>query len=207
MATKKGNDYFEMLSELVDYSCSAANLLYDTLLNFEVNKIENKIEEMHKIEHSADLKKHDMMDKLLKEFITPIERGDIVELAHEIDNVTDAIEDILARIYMFNITSMRKEALDFANVIIKNCNELKGLMKEFRNYKKSQEIQKLIVNINGLEEEGDKLYIMSIRNLYTTSKDPIELMTWTDTFKYFERCCDACETAANVVESVIMKNS
>ena len=174
MATKKGNDYFEMLSELVDYSCSAANLLYDTLLNFEVNKIENKIEEMHKIEHSADLKKHDMMDKLLKEFITPIERGDIAELAHEIDNVTDAIEDILARIYMFNITSMRKEALDFANVIIKNCNELKGLMKEFRNYKKSQEIQKLIVNINGLEEEGDKLYIMSIRNLYTTSKDPIE---------------------------------
>ena len=207
MATKKGNDYFEMLSELVDYSCSAANLLYDTLLNFEVNKIENKIEEMHKIEHSADLKKHDMMDKLLKEFITPIERGDIAELAHEIDNVTDAIEDILARIYMFNITSMRKEALDFANVIIKNCNELKGLMKEFRNYKKSQEIQKLIVNINGLEEEGDKLYIMSIRNLYTTSKDPIELMTCTDTFKYFERCCDACETAANVVESVIMKNS
>lgn len=207
MTTKKGNDYFEMLSELVDYSCSAANLLYDTLLNFEVNKIENKIEEMHKIEHSADLKKHDMMDKLLKEFITPIERGDIAELAHEIDNVTDAIEDILARIYMFNITSMRKEALDFANVIIKNCNELKGLMKEFRNYKKSQEIQKLIVNINGLEEEGDKLYIMSIRNLYTTSKDPIELMTWTDTFKYFERCCDACETAANVVESVIMKNS
>ncbi|GAA0816918.1 DUF47 domain-containing protein [Clostridium tertium] len=207
MATKKGNDYFEMLSELVDYSCSAANLLYDTLLNFEVNKIENKIEEMHKIEHSADLKKHDMMDKLLKEFITPIERGDIAELAHEIDNVTDAIEDILARIYMFNITSMRKEALDFSNVIIKNCNELKGLMKEFRNYKKSQEIQKLIVNINGLEEEGDKLYIMSIRNLYTTSKDPIELMTWTDTFKYFERCCDACETAANVVESVIMKNS
>ncbi|GAA0108160.1 DUF47 family protein [Clostridium tertium] len=207
MASRKGNDYFEMLSELVDYSCSAANLLHDTLLNFDVNEMKNKIGEMHNIEHAADLKKHDMMDKLLKEFITPIERGDIAELAHEIDNVTDAIEDILARIYMFNITSMRREALDFANVIIKNCNELKGLMKEFRNYKKSQEIQKLIVNINGLEEEGDKLYIMSIRNLYTTSKDPIELMTWTDTFKYFERCCDACETAANVVESVIMKNS
>ena len=207
MASRKGNDYFEMLSELVDYSCSAANLLHDTLLNFDVNEMKNKIGEMHNIEHAADLKKHDMMDKLLKEFITPIERGDIAELAHEIDNVTDAIEDILARIYMFNITSMRREALDFSNVIIKNCNELKGLMKEFRNYKKSQEIQKLIVNINGLEEEGGKLYIMSIRNLYTTSKDPIELMTWTDTFKYFERCCDACETAANVVESVIMKNS
>ena len=99
MASRKGNDYFEMLSELVDYSCSAANLLHDTLLNFDVNEMKNKIGEMHNIEHAADLKKHDMMDKLLKEFITPIERGDIAELAHEIDNVTDAIEDILARIY------------------------------------------------------------------------------------------------------------
>ena len=58
-----------------------------------------------------------------------------------------------------------------------------------------------------MEEEGYKLYINSIRNLYIGSKDPIEIMTWTDTFKYFERCCDACEDVANQVESVVMKNS
>lgn len=207
MAIRKGNDYFEMLAGLVDYSCNAANLLNDFLLNFDINQIENKIKEMHEIEHTADVKKHDMMNKLAKEFITPIERGDIVELAHEIDNVTDAIEDILTRIYMFNIPSIRKEALEFSKVIIKNCDELKHLMKEFHNFKKSSEIHKIIININALEEDGDKLYITGIRNLYTNSKDPVELMTWTDTFKYFERCCDACESAANLVESVIMKNS
>lgn len=207
MANKKGNNYFEMLAELVNYSCSAASLLNETLSNFDINIIKNKIDEMHEIEHTADIKKHEMMNKLAKEFITPIERGDIIELAHEIDNVTDAIEDILARIYMFNIISLREEALEFSNVIIKNCDALKGLMKEFYNYKKSTSINKLIININDLEEEGDKLYTSCIRNLYTSSKDPIELMTWTDTFKYFERCCDACESAANLVESVIMKNS
>jgi len=207
MARRKGNDYFELLAELVNYSCTAATLLHDTLLNFDVIQLENKKDEMHEIEHTADLKKHEMMSKLLKEFITPIEREDIMELAHEIDNVTDAIEDILIKIYMFNITSMRQEALEFSKVILKSCDELKLLMKEFHNFKKSSNIHKLIVNINDLEEEGDKLYTMAIRNLYINSKDPVELMTWKDTFEYFEKCCDACEHAANVVESVIMKNS
>ena len=207
MVRKKGNNYFEMLAELVNYSCEAANLLKDTLSNFNVDELKKRIDEMHKIEHSADIKKHEMMNKLAKEFITQIERGDIIDLAHYIDNVTDNIEDILSRIYMFNIVDIKKEALEFTNVIIKNCNELKKLMKEFHNFKKSSEINKLIISINDLEEEGDKLYINSIRNLYTGSKDPIEIMTWTDTFKYFERCCDACEDVANQVESVVMKNS
>ena len=207
MIGKKDNNYFEMLAELVDYSCDAANLLNNTLVSFDASEIQEKIEEMHSIEHAADVKKHNMMEKLAKEFITPIERGDIIEMAHYIDNVTDAIEDILVRIYMFNIIDIKKEALDFTNVIIKSCNELKKILKEFYNFKKSQEIHKLIININDLEEEGVKLYTSSIRKLYITSKDPIELMTWTDTFKYFERCCDACESVANLVESVIMKNS
>ena len=207
MLGKKENNYFEMLAELVEYSCDAASLLHNTLVNFNSNEIENKIKEMHSIEHNADLKKHSMMNKLAKEFITPIERGDIIELAHEIDNVTDAIEDVLSRIYMFNITSIKEEAIEFSNIISKNCSQLKKLMEEFHNFKKSQTIHNLIVSINDLEEEGDKLYTKGIRNLFTSSKDPVELMTWKDTFEYFEKCCDACEHAANVVESVIMENS
>ncbi|MGG7143101.1 DUF47 domain-containing protein [Clostridium nigeriense] len=207
MVGKKANNYFEMLAELVDYSCEAANLLKDTLVNFNVDKLGERIDEMHKIEHSADIKKHEMMNKLAKEFITPIERGDIIDLAHYIDNVTDNIEDILVKIYMFNISKIKKEALGFTDVIIRNCTELKKLMKEFHNFKKSSEINKLIISINDLEEEGDRLYINSIRNLYTSSKDPIEIMTWTGTFKYFERCCDSCESVANQIESVVMKNS
>ena len=185
MIGKKENNYFEMLAELVDYSCDAANLLHSTLVNFNSNEIEDKIKEMHEIEHNADLKKHEMMNKLAKEFITPIERGDIIDLAHQIDNVTDSIEDVLTRIYMYNIVEIKKEALEFSNIIIKNCDVLKEVMKEFYNFKKSSKIQKLIIDINDLEEDGDKLYINTIRNFYLNSKDPVELMTWTDTFKYF----------------------
>ena len=207
MLGKKDNNYFEMLAELVDYSCKAATLLQSTLANFNLDEIEEKINEMHNIEHTADIKKHDMMNKLAKEFITPIERGDIVDMANYIDNVTDGIEEVLIRIYMYNIRDIKKEAIEFSNIIIKNCDQLNKIMKEFHYFKKSSEIHKLIIDINALEEEGDRLYFSTLRNLYITSKDPIELMTWTDTFKYFEKCCDACESVANLVESVIMKNS
>ena len=207
MLGKKDNNYFEMLAELVDYSCEAAALLQNTLANFNLDEIEDKINEMHNIEHTADIKKHEMMNKLAKEFITPIERGDIVDMANYIDNVTDGIEEVLIRIYMYNIRDIKQEAIEFSNIIIKNCDELNKIMKEFHYFKKSSEIHKLIIDINALEEEGDRLYFSTLRNLYISSKDPIELMTWTDTFKYFEKCCDACESVANLVESVIMKNS
>lgn len=207
MAGKKGNDYFAMLAELVEYSCDSAKLLCETLSSFDVTKLDDKIKEMHTIEHNADIKKHEMLSKLEREFITPIDRGDIIELAHQIDNVTDAIEDILVRIYMFNISAMRAEAMEFCKVIVKITNELKNLVIEFRNFKKSQKIAALIVNINDLEEDGDRLYTRGMRELFIMVNDAVELIRWKDTFEYFEKCCDACEHAADVVESVIMKNS
>lgn len=207
MTKKKENYYFDTLAQLAEYSCNAATSLNDTLQNFNKNEIQSKINKMHEIEHTADIKKNEMIKKLAKEFITPIERGDIIELAQEIDNVIDAVEDILVKIYIFNIGSMREEALEFSDLILKSCQELKSLIEEFSNFKKSSNIHDLIVNINDLEEEGDKLYTKGVRRLYINSKDPIELMTWKDTYEDFEKCCDACENTANVVESVMMKNS
>ena len=207
MLGKKDNNYFEMLAELVDYSCEAADLLNSILINFSENELERNLDKMHNIEHTADIKKHDMMNKLVKEFITPIDRGDIIEIANYIDNITDDIDEILAKFYMFNINEMKNEAIEFSNIIIKSCNTLKKIMKEFYNFKKSKEISKLIVEMNDFEEEGDRLYFNSIRTLYTNSKDPIELMKWTDTFNQFEKCCDSCESVANLIESVTMENS
>lgn len=207
MAVKKNNDYFEMLVDLIGYSCEAASLLDNTISNFRMSQIDSRIKDMHEIEHNADIKKHEMINKLSKEFITPIERGDIIELANEIDNVTDAIEDVLVRIYMFNISVMREEAVEFSKLIVKICNETSALIKEFRNFKKSSEISKLIINISDLEEEGDRIYTRSIRGFYSSIMEPIKFITWKETFEYFEKCCDACEHVADGIESVIMRNT
>ena len=165
------------------------------------------LDELHRIEHDADKKKHEMMAVLVKAFITPIEREDIILLSQSIDEVTDKIEDVLIRIYINNVQQIRPEALAFIKVIIRCCEALKEVMEEFADFRKSKTLHGLIIEINALEEEGDRLFIESMRRLHAEVTDPIEIIAWREIYVYLEKCCDACEHVADVVESVIMKNT
>ena len=203
----KNYNYFDAFVTFVDYSCKAASMLQNILINYDVSKLESQMVEMHDIEHAADVCKHEMMNQLVKEFITPIEREDIIGIGQEIDDVTDTIEDVLMRMYMFNIQSIRPEALELTEVIVTCCEALKKAMTHFHNFKKSKTVKDCIIDINRLEESGDKIYTLAMHNLHSTSKDTIEVMVWTETFDRLEKCCDACEDVANMMESVIMKNT
>lgn len=207
MGKKHNYNYFEAFVQLVDYSCQSAEILESSLKRFDPQGLSEMMTNLHGIEHAADMGKHDMMNRLAKEFITPIEREDIIELAQEIDNVTDSIEDVLMGIYMYNILSIRPEAIDFVDVIVQCCNGLKKTMEDFQNFRKSSTIHDSIVEINRLEEVGDRLYRDAVRSLYVNSQNALETISWTEIFDRLESCCDACEHVANVVESVIMKNT
>lgn len=207
MARKKDINYFDAFVELVGYSCQAANLLNEIMNNFNADELHDKMEEMHAIEHGGDEARHVIVKKLAREFITPIEREDIMAMSDAIDNVTDTIEDVLMRMYMFNITYVREHALKMTDVIVKCCNSLKIALNEFYNFRKSQKLHELIVEINHLEEVGDRLFTEATRDLYVNCQDHKEVAAWDTTFHYLEKCCDACEDVANAIENVIMKNS
>jgi hypothetical protein len=182
-------------------------MLEENFINFDPAKLQDDLDKLHLIEHDADEKKHEMMGVLLKAFITPIEREDISLLSQSIDTVTDRIEDVLIRVYINNVQFIRPEAIEFTKVIIRCCQALKEVMEEFADFKKSKTLHKLIIEINALEEEGDRLYIKSMRKLHTEVTDPLEVIAWREIYDYLEKCCDACEHVADAVESVIMKNS
>ena len=84
---------------------------------------------------------------------------------------------------------------------------IQEVMEEFADFKKSKTLHGLIIEINALEEEGDRMFIDSMRKLHTEVKDPIEIIAWREIYVYLEKCCDACEHVADIVESVIMKNT
>ena len=172
MAIKKDDHYFSTFVSLVNYSCEAANLLSEIMHNYNPDELEEKMKLMHSIEHAGDVERHIMMKKLAKEFITPIEREDIVAMADAIDNVTDNVEDVLMRMYMFNIRSMREDALIMADIIVKCCEALREALNEFHNFRKSQTLHGLIVEINRMEEEGDDLFTRATRRLYVEGKEP-----------------------------------
>ena len=207
MSKKSDSYYFQNFIECVECGCQAAKMLEDNLNHFDTGLLQDKLDELHRIEHDADKKKHEMMAVLVKAFITPTEREDIILLSQSIDEVTDKIEDVLIRIYINNVQQIRPEALAFIKVIIRCCEALKEVMEEFADFRKSKTLHGLIIEINALEEEGDRLFIESMRRLHAEVTDPIEIIAWREIYVYLEKCCDACEHVADVVESVIMKNT
>lgn len=207
MARKKGDKYYDMFVEMVDYSCEAALYLKKIIDDYNPDDIKEHLKKMHDIEHNGDIKRHAMTKALAKEFITPIEREDIMQMADAIDNVTDKIEDVALRLYMFNIREIREDAKKNADVIVKCTDALREALKEFGNFKKSKIILEKLVEINSLEEEADQLYIMAVRHLFKSVDDGVTAVSWNHVFHYMEDVCDSCEDAADVIESVIMKNS
>lgn len=205
----KKNDfnYFDAFADLTKYSYKLAVNVNDTLKNFNITTYSDKVKDAHQIEHNADIAKHEIMNRLVKEFLPPIEREDITNLTQEIDDVTDSVEDILIYIDMFNIKSIRPEIIEFTELIVKCCKAMDELLEEFKSYKKSSKLKDKIIEINHLEEEGDALYVSLMRNLYQNDTNPIEIMSWTEVLHKLEKCCDNCEDVADVIESIVMKNS
>lgn len=207
MAKKDNNYYFDTFVKCISYANDAAVLLQKSFENFDITNAKAWLDEMHKIEHTADSVKHEMMERLLKEFLPPIEREDIVELAHTIDNVTDSIEDVMLRIYMYNVREIRSDVIKFAELIIRCCDGLKTVSQELYNYRKSNLLLPKIKEVHSLEREGDRLYADATHRLYVEEKDPVEILVWTNIYDGLEKCCDSCEKVIKMVELVIMKNS
>jgi len=203
---KKRNDYFLLMSEQAVFATKAAEMLENIILNYNPEKIDECINKMHEIEHEADTKLHEIEQKLAKEFITTIEREDIATIGKEIDDIVDYVEDVLIGLYTFNVKTLREESKEFAN-LIRNCTlEVNKMMKKFKDFRKSDELHNHIVEVNKLEEQGDRIYTKSIRRLYTEESDTKEILIWTEIFNRMEKCCDKCEQVSNVVQNVIMKN-
>lgn len=204
----KDYDYFGYFIKSAEAACRAAEYLHASLSEFDRKNFSGCVTSMHEIENRADSEKHDMMQRLLHEFITPIEREDIVALAQQLDDVLDAIDDVMLRVDMFCVSSILPGALQFTALIIKCCHELLGIVSEFRNFKSSTKIREGIVAVNSLESEGDKLHFECIKALYQApGADAKMLLAWTGIYDDLEMCLDACEHSADIIETVIMKNS
>ena len=207
MARKQDAYYFDNFIACAEESCHAASLLRKVLGDFKPQELEKYLEEIHEIENRADGKKHEMLDRLAKEFIPPIEREDIVELSQHIDTVTDKVEDVLMRVYMGNAQEIEPDALEMTDVVIQCCEKVRELLTDFADFRRSKNLKELIIQINALEETSDRLFMRSMRKLHTECSDPLHIIVWREIYSYLERCADACEHVADVVESVVMSNS
>lgn len=207
MNKKKDFNYFEHFCQVGNIAAEMATNLKEYLLDFRADKIKDYMENMHLLENRADALKHELCEQLAKEFMPPIEREDITALAQNLDDIADSVEDVIRKMYMFNITSIQDDALEFSALLSESCEIFYHLLKEFPNYKKSKKLQEYIIEINTLENKGDTLHAESIRRLFTKDFSPTERMAWTKIFDTFEIALDACENTADMIDGIVTKNT
>lgn len=203
---KEKFNYFDEFIKGSNYSVQCIKLLNTIFKDFSNSTLPDNIIKMHTIEHKADEEKHALTNYLLKDFLPPIEREDIVLLAHKIDNLTDNIEEILINIDIFNVTKLRPEVNELTDLLTNCCKSVNILVSEFKNFKKNPNIEEKIIEINRFEENGDILYSKYMKELYR-EESAVDILIWTQILNCFEQCFDACEQIADAVENIILKNS
>ena len=207
MANKADRFYFESFIAASEQSCLAAHYLVECLTDYRADNLSEMLTQMHAIEHQGDGIKHEMSAALAKAFVTPIDREDLALLSHNIDDVTDNIEEVLQRFYMNRITGVLPSAIAFAQKLELCCGLMKEIMVEFINFKKSTKLHHMIVELNHAEEECDRLYLEAVYRLRDDCTDVLDVISWREIYDCLEACADACEHAGDCVETVIMKNT
>lgn len=204
---KSDKFYFDNFSECASLAKQAAAYLVECLKNYNPNEIETMLAKMHVFEHSADEKKHEMNKMLAKAFVTPVDREDLDMLSHQMDNVLDLLEEVLQKLYIYDVKTIEPAAITYAENLVRACDLLGGIFAEFENFKKSKKLHSLVIECNDVEEECDKLYLSTMHQLTKNSTDVLTTISWYKIFDCFEACADACEHVSECVGSIIMKNT
>lgn len=189
-----------------------ANTIYDTSLLFKeflediCDPYEN-LKEIKRMEKISDNQQHNILNELNKTFITPFDREDIYSISKEMDDIVDFIEASASRFVMFNVDSVKKEAKVLVDFIVRCCSYIIKLMEEFKNMRNNPKLTEIIIEINKIEEEGDSLFRNAVRELFVDDIPVLDVIKWREIYQYIENTLDACESLANFIEGVAMKNA
>ncbi len=203
----KGNDYFALIRSQTACCVQAAELLTQVFRNYSFSTLPEQKKQIHLIEHQADEIQHDILQKLSTEFITPIEQEDIVHLVQIVDDVTDALDNVLLECYMYHINFLPAGAQDFSERVLACVRKLHEAIGELKNFKKPTKLHDLLVEVNTMESKADDVYVEALHRLFSQPADVRELLGGKAIFDSMEACCDQCEHAADVIDQIIMKNA
>ena len=207
MNKKEKYSYFNEFINLTDCIVKSANILKDIMANFEEEKLNKDITLVHNLENDADRIIHTMRNYLIKDFLPPIDREDIALIGNKLDNIEDGIDEALINVKILNITEMKNEVIELIDILVICCEAVREIFLDFKNFKKIDLIEKKVIEVNKLEEKGDKIYEKLMTSLYRNEKDSINLIKWTNIYNCLEATIDCCEEVGDCVQDVVMKNS
>jgi uncharacterized protein len=197
----KEKKFFEFLHELSQHILEAATLLNEMLIKFEnIGDYQSKI---RIIEHKADEVSHRISRELNETFITPIDREDIFQLVHTLDNVVDSIDVIASRIFLYKVKNPVEFGPQLSEILLSQAKIVVEAVKDLDNYK---EMDKKLEAIHKLESDGDVIFQQAIALLFENEKDAVELIKKKEILEILEKAIDRAQRIAIVLGGILVKN-
>ncbi|MEA2462571.1 MAG: uncharacterized protein QOJ98_318 [Acidobacteriota bacterium] len=165
--------------------------------------IADKAHEIKEVEHKCDFLTHEIIQRLNKTFVTPIDREDIHELAKTLDDVMDAIDNAASLVPLYKIDKVRPGARELTRIIIQQCDEIRVAVEALEQRKG---VLERAIEINRLENEADRIHMNAISQLFDEETNPIVVLKWKELYDLLEEATDACEDVANLLENVVVKH-
>jgi uncharacterized protein len=163
----------------------------------------DKAHEIKEVEHKCDFLTHEIIQRLNKTFVTPIDREDIHELAKTLDDVMDAIDNAASLVPLYKIDKVRPGARELTRIIIQQCDEIRVAVEALERRKG---VLERAIEINRLENEADRIHMNAISQLFDEETNPIIVLKWKELYDLLEEATDACEDVANLLENVVVKH-
>ena len=197
----RDEEFFNMFAELAARLTATAKLLHE--LFSEPGQLNQKVAAIKKLEHEADQITHDVISRINRTFVTPIDREDIHLLASRLDNVIDKIDGASRRAQMFRIDERREPAVALTAILIRMGEAIEGSV---RNVKNPKIVVARSVEVKQLEEQGDALYHDAVGGLFEGTPDALVVIKWKELYDKIEGALDECEDVANTLDSIALKN-
>jgi uncharacterized protein len=194
--------FFDLFTEEGQNTLRTAKLLRDMLERWPDEGGLSR--DILKAEQEGDRITHDIVQRLNSTFVTPIDREDIYALATQLDDIVDHIEEVADFMGLYRIEAPMDQALALAEVLVKSCEQLYGLLQHLRGFKG---LDHYWIEIHRLENDGDRIYRDAVASLFADRIDPMVVIRWRDIFLRLERAIDATETSASLVEGIVVKNA
>ncbi len=194
--------YFELF-ERAGQNMHQATTLLDQLLS-EYPDHKELAAEILDCEHEGDHIVHDIYQRLNQTFVTPIDRVDILALASAVDDVVDYTEEVADYLGLYRIEAPTDQSLELARVLKAATAHLAEAMPRLRGFR---DLSQQTIEVHRLENEGDKIVREAVASLFDGGIDPMVVIRWKDLYERLEAAIDATERVANVLESIVIKNS
>jgi predicted phosphate transport protein (TIGR00153 family) len=160
--------------------------------------------EILKAEQEGDRITHDIIKRLNTTFVTPIDREDIYGLATQMDDIVDFTEEAADFLGLYKIEATMEQAGALTKVLVAACEQLAAGLEHLPDFK---DLYKYWIEIHRLENEGDRISRDAVASLFSNGIDPMVVIRWKDMFAVLENAIDATETAAQILEGIVIKNS